>query len=39
MQDGKQAQVKELLKKHGGEKLSDIPEEHYPALLKDAEGV
>jgi len=39
MQTGKQAQVKELLKKHGGEKLSDIPEENYPALLKDAEEV
>lgn len=39
MQEGKQAEVKALLQKHGGEKLSDVPEENYPALLKDAEGV
>lgn len=39
MQAGKQAEVKALLQKHGGERLSDIPEENYPALLKDAEGV
>lgn len=39
MQNGKQAQVKELLKKHGGKKLSDVPKESYPALLKDAEAV
>lgn len=39
MQEGKQAEVKALLQRHGGEKLSDIPEEKYPALLEDAEGV
>ena len=39
MQEGKQAEVKALLQKHGGEKLSDVPEENYPALLIDAEGV
>lgn len=39
MQAGKQTEVKALLQKHGGERLSDIPEENYPALLKDAEGV
>ena len=39
MQEGKQAEVKALLQKHGGEKLSDVLEENYPALLKDAEGV
>lgn len=39
MDAGKQTEVKELLKEHGAEKLSDIPEENYPALLKDAEEV
>jgi hypothetical protein len=39
MQEGKQAEVKALLQRHGGEKLSDISEEKYPALLEDAEGV
>ena len=39
MQAGKQAEVKKLLKKHGGNKLSDVPKENYPALLKDAEAV
>ena len=39
MQSGKQAEVKKLLKKHGGNKLSDVPKENYPALLKDAEAV
>jgi hypothetical protein len=39
MQEGKQAEVKALLQKHGGEKLSDISEEKYSALLEDAEGV
>jgi hypothetical protein len=39
MQEGKQAEVKALLQKHGGEKLSDVLEENYPAILKDAEGV
>jgi dsRNA-specific ribonuclease len=39
MQDGKQVEVRALLQKHGGEKLSDISEEKYSALLEDAEGV
>lgn len=39
MQGGKQAEVKELLKRHGGDKLSDIPEENYPALLAEAEAM
>lgn len=39
MQAGKQKEVKTLLQKHGGEKLSDIPKSNYPVLLKDAEGV
>lgn len=39
MQAGKQAEVKKLLKKHGGNKLSDVPKENYPALIKDAEAV
>ena len=39
MQSGKQAEVKELLKKHGGEKLSDVSKENYQALLKEAEAV
>lgn len=39
MQSGKQTEVKELLKKHGGEKLSDVPKENYPALLAEAEAM
>jgi len=39
MQGGRQAEVKELLKKYGGDKLSDIPEENYPELLAEAEGL
>lgn len=39
MQSGKQAEVKELLKQHGGVKLSDIAKENYPALLADAEAM
>jgi hypothetical protein len=39
MQIGKQAEVKELLKKHGGDKLSDIPKENYSALLAEAEAM
>lgn len=33
---GKTAQVKELLKKHGGEKLSAVDPAKYPALLQEA---
>ena len=38
-QNGKQSEVKTLIKKHGGKKLSDIPEDKYPELLKDAEEI
>ena len=33
---GKTAQVKELLKKHGGDKLSAVDPTEYPALLREA---
>lgn len=33
---GKTAQVKELLKKHGSEKLSAVDPAEYPALLQEA---
>lgn len=36
---GKTAQVKELLKKHGGEKLSAVDPAEYPALLQEAGGL
>jgi hypothetical protein len=39
MQGGKQAEVKELLKRYGGDKLSDIPKENYSALLAEAEEI
>jgi hypothetical protein len=38
-QSGKQAEVKALIKKHGGKKLSDISADKYPDLLKDAEEI
>jgi len=38
-QAGKQAQVKELIAKFGGKKLTDIPTEKYPELLAEAEGL
>jgi hypothetical protein len=38
-QGGKQAEVKALITKYGAKKLSDIPEERYPELLKNAEGI
>lgn len=34
---GHTAKVRELLKKHGAEKLSDINPSEYPALLAEAE--
>ena len=34
---GFKAEVKELLKKHGADKMSDIPTSEYEALLKEAE--
>lgn len=36
---GKTAQVKELLIKHGADKLSDIKPEEYQSLLADVEGL
>ncbi len=36
---GKQAEIKALITKYGAEKLSDIPEDRYPELLKDTESV
>ena len=36
MDSGKQAQVKELLTKYGGGKLSEVAPENYPDLLKEA---
>jgi hypothetical protein len=38
-QDGKQAQVKELITQFGAKKLSDIPVEKYAELLERAEGL
>lgn len=35
--NGKTAEVHELIKSHGGSKLSDIEPGKYPALLSDAE--
>ncbi len=34
---GHTAEVRALLQKYGADKLSGISQEHYPALLKDAE--
>lgn len=33
---GKRAEVQELIKSYGTEKLSDIPTEHYPELMRRA---
>lgn len=38
-QSGKQAEVKALITKYGAKKLSEIPKEKYPELLKDAEDI
>lgn len=38
-QGGKQAEVKALIEKYGGAKLSDIPKDKYSDLMKEAEGV
>ena len=35
--DGHTAEVRELLKKHGAEKLSEIDPSEYPTLLAEAE--
>lgn len=36
---GHTAQIKEILKRHGAEKLSDIRPEDYGEILKEAEGL
>lgn len=38
-QHGKTAEVKELIVKFGGTKLSDVPKENYSQLLKEAEEI
>lgn len=38
-QHGKTAEVKDLIIKYGGTKLSDVDEGKYKDLLKDAEGI
>lgn len=38
-QAGLTAEVKELITKFGGSKLSDVPPEQYAALLKEAEAL
>lgn len=38
-QAGLTSQVRELIKKHGGSKLSEVDPSNYGALLKDAEGL
>lgn len=38
-QHGKTAEVKELIVKFGGTKLSDVPKENYNHLLKEAEEI
>lgn len=36
---GKQAEVKALLGKFGVKKLTEVPEEKYPELMKEAEAI
>ncbi|WP_462133609.1 hypothetical protein [Peptostreptococcus stomatis] len=36
---GKTAEVKDLITKYGATKLSDVDEDKYKDLLKDAEGI
>jgi N-methylhydantoinase B/oxoprolinase/acetone carboxylase alpha subunit len=38
-QAGKQKEVKALIKKFGANKLTEVAEEHYVALLKEAEAI
>ncbi len=38
-QSGKQPEVKALITKYGARKLSEIPKEKYPDLLRDAEEI
>ena len=37
--EGRGAEVKALIKKHGGENLSGIPAANHAAFLKDVEGL
>lgn len=37
--DGKKALVKDLIKRYGAERLTDIDPIHYPQLLKEAEAL
>lgn len=37
--NGKQSEVKVLIQKFGGKKLTDIPSDKYPELLKEAEMI
>lgn len=37
--DGYTEGVRELLKKHGAERLSEVPREEYKALIAEAEGL
>lgn len=36
---GKQEKVKELIEKYGAKKLSDVPEDKYYELLKEARNI
>jgi hypothetical protein len=36
---GKKEQLKALIKRFGASKLSDVPKESYPALLREAEAI
>lgn len=38
-QAGLTAQVREIIKKYGGSKLSEVDPKHYADILKDAEGL
>ena len=38
-QKGKEVQVKALIRKFGGNKLTEVSTEYYEALLKEAEGL
>ena len=37
--EGFTAQIRELLQKHGANKLSDVDPAHYMALIKEVEGL
>lgn len=36
---GHTAEVREIISRYGADKLSAVAPEHYPAILKDAEGI